>query len=213
MDIKENIPAKKTGIYLYQDNNHTQKIDIEEDTEISIVSIDSDIDYLYNIWEGKKLDLRVLMISKDRETSSHIDVILDKVGSKADVYILNFVISSHKTMIDGKIHIWQHGKDTQWHLLEENIILSDKAKIHTIPVLDVYNNQVSASHGAKITRFDKEKIFYLTSRWLDQEQSIQLLIKSYIDNIFFGKDDNKLEIIKNTIIYDILSSILDQNQI
>lgn len=208
MQINNNTTPSQSWVYVYHDHLQDQDIDIQQDTELSVVAIDSKLDHRYNISGWSKLDLRVIMLSTKQDSTTNIDVLLDQVWSQADVYILNFVISNKQTKIDGKIRIWSNWKDTSWHLLEENIILSDSGNIHTIPILDVKNNQVSASHGAKITRFDTEKIFYLTSRWLDRQQSIQLLIKSYIDNIFFGNDDKDLEIIKNQIINQVSSYIV-----
>ncbi len=207
MEIKNTIP-KNSWVYLYEQEHNDQDITIQEDTKLSIVAIDSILDRRYKVSAWSKLDLRVIMLSDNSASTTNIDVLLDQVWASADVYILNFVVNGNKTKIDGKIRIGENGKDTSWHLLEENIILSDSANIHTIPILDVKNNQVSASHGAKITRFDKEKIFYLTSRWLDRQQAIQLLIKSYIDNIFFGNDDKNLEILKDQIINQVSSYIV-----
>lgn len=207
MDIKHTTP-QHSGVYLYESNQHDQDINIHQDTELTIVAVDSKLDFRYHISAWTKLDLRVIMIADQADSTTNIDVLLDEVWTQADVYILNFVVNKNQTNIDGKIRISKNGKDTTGHLLEENIILSDSANIRTIPILDVQNNQVWASHGAKITRFDKQKLFYLTSRWLDQQQAIQLLIKSYIDNIFFGNDDKDLEILKNQIINTVSSYIV-----
>jgi Fe-S cluster assembly protein SufD len=60
--------------------------------------------------------------------------------------------------------------------LEENILLGDKLKIKTLPMLDVRSNDVKASHGARIEKLDPQRLFYLQSRGLDDTQAKNLII-------------------------------------
>lgn len=53
-------------------------------------------------------------------------------------------------------------------------------KLHTLPILDVKSNDISASHGAKVDRIDPMQMFYCMSRGLDRSQSTQLIIDSMI---------------------------------
>ena len=52
-----------------------------------------------------------------------------------------------------------------------------------IPWLRVDSPDVIASHWAKIQRISPERIFYMQSRWLDQDKAIWMIINSYSQDI------------------------------
>jgi Fe-S cluster assembly scaffold protein SufB len=67
--------------------------------------------------------------------------------------------------------------------LYKSVILGPKAKAHTMPQLEIYNNDISASHGASIGELDKTALFYLCSRGINLEDAKVLLIESLIQDI------------------------------
>lgn len=69
-------------------------------------------------------------------------------------------------------------------LLEENIVLGKKVKIHTLPQLDVRSNDVAASHGARIEKLDEKKLFYLQSKGISPAESKRLMIEGFVETMF-----------------------------
>ena len=66
-------------------------------------------------------------------------------------------------------------------LLEQNVVLGQNISLKTLPQLNVASAQVRASHGANLDRLDEQKLFYMMSRGLTQQQSQQLLVDGYIN--------------------------------
>lgn len=60
------------------------------------------------------------------------------------------------------------------------ILLSRATRATIIPVLEIEANDVKCAHGAAISRFDDEQLFYLQSRGLPQEQAQELLIEAFL---------------------------------
>lgn len=62
----------------------------------------------------------------------------------------------------------------------DTILLSDTARVIAVPELEIGNNDVQCKHAVTTTRLNKEKLFYLASRGLDEETSRQLLIQAHL---------------------------------
>jgi Fe-S cluster assembly protein SufD len=54
-------------------------------------------------------------------------------------------------------------------------LLSDQARVNIKPELEIYSEEVTASHGATIGQLDDRSLFYMRSRGLTEEQSLALL--------------------------------------
>ena len=52
-----------------------------------------------------------------------------------------------------------------------NLILSDTAKVHSNPQLEIYNNDVKCSHGSTTGTLDDEILFYMRSRGIKKSES------------------------------------------
>jgi len=57
----------------------------------------------------------------------------------------------------------------------------DNVVVTAAPNLEIANNQVSASHSLSTTHLDNNELFYLASRCIDDGQSRELLINSYLN--------------------------------
>lgn len=65
----------------------------------------------------------------------------------------------------------------------DTILLSDHARVIAVPELEISNNDVQCKHAVTTTRLNKEKLFYLASRGLDEKTSRQLLIEAHLNSI------------------------------
>ena len=97
-------------------------------------------------------------------------------------------------------------------LLEENIVLGKKVKIHTLPQLDVRSNDVAASHGARIEKLDEKKLFYLQSKGISEQESKRLMIEGFVETMFslvesikYKVESDAIEKLKKEVMKRILS--------
>ena len=67
--------------------------------------------------------------------------------------------------------------------LNRNLLLSDRATVHTKPQLEIDNDDVTASHGATVGQLDEEALFYLRSRGIPTEEARRLLIFAFAGEI------------------------------
>jgi Fe-S cluster assembly protein SufB len=85
--------------------------------------------------------------------------------------------------LNWNLHILNWISKVEARLYEETLLIWDSKYISMIPWLRVDSPDVIASHWAKIQRISPERIFYMQSRWLDQDKAIWMIINSYSQDI------------------------------
>lgn len=65
----------------------------------------------------------------------------------------------------------------------ESLMLDNKSKSDTIPVIDLMNDEVDLGHEAKIGRISDEAIFYLMSRGLSEEEAKAMIVRGFVEPI------------------------------
>ena len=63
----------------------------------------------------------------------------------------------------------------------DTIILDEKSKSDTIPKNKVENASSTLEHEATVAKIDKDKLFYLMSRGVNEERAKELLIMGFIE--------------------------------
>jgi Fe-S cluster assembly protein SufD len=78
-------------------------------------------------------------------------------------------------VFNGRIHIHRGADDSHSDLNTANLLLSDSARINTKPELEIYAEEVTASHGATIGQLEDDALFYLRSRGIPASEAASLL--------------------------------------
>lgn len=123
---------------------------------------------------------------------------------------LRGVYSAHaKSNITSKVVIHKNCFKSEANQLFKSILLSNKAKSIIKPELEIYNNDIKASHGATMGKLDDNAIFYLCSRGLSKKQAQGMLLSSFLSSISeqIKEEDIKKRYIK--LIENDLSKIFD----
>lgn len=81
----------------------------------------------------------------------------------------------------GTVYIDEKAKNSKASVKCDTIILDDISKSDTIPSNTVCNNSSYLEHEATVSKLDKDKLFYLMSRGLDEEKAKELLIMGFIE--------------------------------
>ncbi len=81
----------------------------------------------------------------------------------------------------GTVYIDKLAKNSKSIVKCDTILLDDKSKSDTIPKNVVGNNSSYLEHEATVSKLDRDKLFYLMSRGLDEEKAQELLIMGFID--------------------------------
>jgi Fe-S cluster assembly protein SufD len=108
-------------------------------------------------------------------------------------------------VFNGKIFVQQDAQKTNAFQSNKNILLSDKASMNTKPQLEIWADDVKCSHGATTGQLDKDQVFYLRARGLDEKQARGLLLYAFatelLENISIPVLKEHLEKIISTRLY------------
>ena len=80
----------------------------------------------------------------------------------------------------GMIKVDPGAQQTDAFQVCRNLLLSKKAHADAIPGLEILANDVRCTHAAAVAQIDKEQLFYLRSRGLDQASSTRLVIEGFM---------------------------------
>lgn len=94
--------------------------------------------------------------------------------------VLNDTSSSS---FEGKIVVRQAAQKTEAFQLNNNLLLSDYATANSKPNLEIFADDVKASHGSTVGQLDKEQIFYMKTRGFHEAEAKNLLVYSYCQEV------------------------------
>lgn len=90
---------------------------------------------------------------------------------------------SSQSSFEGKIYVHPEAQKTEAYQLNHNLLLSDAAIAYAKPNLEIFADDVKASHGATFAQVDEEQLFYLKSRGLDAAEAKRLLIRGFMQEM------------------------------
>ena len=99
-------------------------------------------------------------------------------------------------VFNGKIHVWKDAQRTQAYQKNNNLLLSDTAKMNTRPQLEIYADDVKCSHGATVGQLDPDALFYLRSRGIPYKESLHLLTYAFAHAVL---SEIKLESLRESV--------------
>lgn len=108
------------------------------------------------------------------------------------------------TVFRGLIGVGDDAINTDAYLTNKNLLLSEDARMDSIPCLNINTNEVRCSHGSTTGNLNPEHVFYLMSRGLSETQAKHLLIEGFFeavfDDVFDGENEKALEIIRSRMV-------------
>ncbi len=102
----------------------------------------------------------------------------------------NCVADGHAhTVFQGKIRVAPHAQKTNADQTNRNLLLSPGAVTDSKPELEILADDVRCSHGATVGELDKDALFYLRSRGLDEASARGLLVEGFVAELIDGVDN------------------------
>ncbi|MFW5653486.1 MAG: Fe-S cluster assembly protein SufD [Planctomycetota bacterium] len=82
-------------------------------------------------------------------------------------------------VFSGRIIVSKAAQKTDAKQSNQNLLMSEDARMNTKPQLEIYADDVKCTHGATVGQLDDEAIFYLRSRGLSEEAARGLLVYAF----------------------------------
>lgn len=84
-------------------------------------------------------------------------------------------------VFNGRVYVAPHAQQIVAYQANDNLLLSGKAEIDTKPELEIYADDVVCSHGATVGQLDRQALFYLRSRGVEEEAARGLLLYAFAE--------------------------------
>jgi len=165
-------------------NTGNKKINIKKDAEVEwlefhLGSVDSEA--VINLDEegasAKKIEL--FLGKETDEQNIHTKIIHNAPRTVSNILSRGILNDNAKSFSNSLIRIEKSAEESSGQEKHDALLLSENAKASATPKLEVFNKEVKCSHGATVGQIDKDQIFYLMSRGLDEKQAKQQIIKGY----------------------------------
>ena len=114
-------------------------------------------------------------------TETHVH---HQVGSGRSEQLIKFVLDDQaQGRFVGDLKIAPDAQQVEAHQTNRNILLSEGAQMRTQPQLEIYADDVKATHGASTGQLDESALFYMQQRGISKEKARQLLVGAFMREV------------------------------
>ena len=100
---------------------------------------------------------------------------------------------SSRGVFRGIAHVYKEANKTDAKQTNHNLLLSPKARMNSIPQLEIYANDVKCSHGSTTGQIDEDAVFYLRSRGISPMEALELLVKGFANEVVDKVENDKFK--------------------
>lgn len=121
----------------------------------------------------------------DHKNEAHVHVLVDHQAPNCrSMQLFKGALSDlSRSSFEGKILVRQAAQKTEAFQLNNNLLLSDRAIADSKPNLEIFADDVKASHGATVGQLDKEQIFYMKTRGFSDASAKNLLVFGFCQEV------------------------------
>jgi Fe-S cluster assembly protein SufD len=133
---------------------------------------------------GAETTMRGLFLGRESGHIDHFTTIDHVAGHCTSEQEYRGVLGDRsKGVFRGRVIIRPDAQKTETSQSNPNLLLSEHATIDTKPQLEIYADDVRASHGSTIGQLDPDALFFLRSRGIDPAHARRLLTGAFTNAI------------------------------
>lgn len=83
----------------------------------------------------------------------------------------------------GLVKVYKGAHGVKSNVICDALILDDKSRSDTYPVMEIDENDTSISHEATVSKVSDEQLFYLQSRGIPEDQAMFMIVNGFIEPI------------------------------
>ena len=83
----------------------------------------------------------------------------------------------------GLVKVYKGAHGVKSNVICDALILDDKSRSDTYPVMEIDENDTSISHEATVSKVSDEQLFYLQSRGIPESQAMFMIVNGFIEPI------------------------------
>lgn len=154
---------------------------------------------------GASCSLNGLHLTAGREhIDNHVNIDHAAPHSTSYQYVKGILTGSSHAVYTGRVLIQKSAVKSNARQSDKNLILSEHAEVDTKPSMEIYCDDVKATHGATAGQIaeTEEQLFYMRARGLDEKMAAALLIRGFAKEV--------LDTVKLAPLRDYLGRVTDR---
>ena len=147
-----------------------------------------------------RTEIYAMGLLHDTQQAHLLTRVYHNIGGGYSSQILKFVLNDQtKGSFRGELKILPNAQQTEAYQTNRNILLSRQADMLTEPQLEIYADDVKASHGATTGQLDESALFYMQQRCISRDTAAKLLLEAFFNEVISTLSDEQQEQIRETI--------------
>ncbi|MCR5859381.1 Fe-S cluster assembly protein SufD [Mesorhizobium sp. J428] len=140
--------------------------------------------------EGSDFQLRGINLLTG-DTHCDVTMMLDHLAENttSTEIVRNVANGTAKGVFQGQIRVAKQAQKTDARMACNTLLLSDEAEFSTKPELEIFADDVACGHGATVTEIDRNHLFYLMARGIEEKTARGLLVKAFVAEIIEELED------------------------
>jgi len=138
-------------------------------------------EYFLNGTGASSNDSEVIFGNNEQSFDIQTNVTHESPSTEGRVVEKSILRNKSKSLFKGMIRIQKNATKSNSFLSGRSILLDKDAKSDSIPGLEIFTNDVKATHSASVAQIDEEQIFYLQTRCLTREESERTIIEGFLE--------------------------------
>jgi Fe-S cluster assembly protein SufD len=121
----------------------------------------------------------------DAENQAHIHGLVEHQAPncRSRQHFKSILKDQSSSSFEGKIFVHPAAQKTEAYQSAQSLLLSNEARSFAKPNLEIFADDVKASHGATVAQPDEEALFYFRSRGLSFEESRAQLVQGFCQEL------------------------------
>ena len=133
---------------------------------------------------GAEADINgAFVLDRKRLVDNHVAVDHASPACNSTQFFRGVLGGSSRGVFNGRALIRPGADESSVKQSNANLLLSPLAEMDTKPELEIYADEVEASHGATVGQLDEAAIFYLRSRGLSDAQARRMLTAAFCHSV------------------------------
>lgn len=146
------------------------------------------------VFKGEKSNAQCGAIVLNNNAHFDYEPIQEHLASKSTSLLkINMLLRKRAhSIFQGLVRIHKLAQKCHGEQTNKNILLNSKARVDSIPRLEISPNDVFCKHGSATSELDKKQLYYLHTRGFNKDESKKLLMSSFLNETLFPLEDNIL---------------------
>jgi len=125
----------------------------------------------------------IYLPDKEQYVDNFVNISHSKPNCRSNQLFKGLIDNKAVAVFTGKVFVARDAQKTDSAQSNQNLLLTDYARAHSRPRLEIYADDVACSHGSTTGQLDKEALFYMKTRGIPEKKAKTMLMKAFLKDV------------------------------